>query len=493
METFGRYRIEALLGRGGMGEVHRAHDPRNDRTVALKRLRADLPDSGGFRDRFRRESRIAARLSSPHVIPIHDAGEIDGRLYIDMRLVDGRDLAEILRSDGPLEPSRVAAVVAQIADALHAAHTEGLIHRDVKPSNVLVLEREGAPDFVYLVDFGIARAAEAAAHSRLTSTGVVVGTLAYMSPETFTGGEVDRRTDVYALACLAHELLTGRLPFDAEGPALMFAHLSTPPPRASGIRPELPTAVDDVLVRGMAKEPGDRFDTAPALAGALAEALTSAATGPRGRSADAPTITERAGPGPVPVPRRPRRRWVAALAVPVLLLAGVAAAFTWVPGLVTGAGGGSLVLPVETDDGTGDTYELAARDTLRGIFPLAGDVGCRPSGSPSGRTAPVAGLACPWNGDTLFYEAWPTVDDAQALLAGVAARPGAVEGRWTVRGSAREQGGYALAPDRGRYVLAAVYDDRRFSTVVVADTEEAARRTLSFSASRGVTSASVPD
>jgi serine/threonine kinase PknH len=189
-EAFGPYRVGELLGRGGMGEVHRAYDTVHDRVVALKRLSATHNDDEDFRARFRRESRIAARLREPHVIPIHAYGEIDGRLYLDMRLVEGRDLAAVI-ADGPLDPARAVRLIAQVAGALDAAHADGLVHRDVKPSNILVTP----DDFVYLVDFGIARSVLPAG-THLTASGAVIGTLDYLAPERFGDGLVDGRADV---------------------------------------------------------------------------------------------------------------------------------------------------------------------------------------------------------------------------------------------------------------------------------------------------------
>ncbi|MBN6041302.1 serine/threonine-protein kinase [Amycolatopsis sp. 195334CR] len=274
-ETFGPYRIEDLLGRGGMGEVHRAYDTTHDRVVALKRLSESAVGDPGFRARFRRESRIVARLREPHVIPIHAYGEIDGRLYLDMRLVEGPDLKE-LTDAGPLAPARSVHIVEQVASALDAAHADGLVHRDVKPSNILV----AAGDFVYLADFGIARSSSATATS-ITASGVMVGTLDYMAPERFGEGAVDGRTDVYALACVLFTSLTGRRPFTVEGTAAqIWAHLQEPPPRASTWNSSIPSTLDDVIIRGMAKEPDQRFPTAGALAAAARAALEQPATAP---------------------------------------------------------------------------------------------------------------------------------------------------------------------------------------------------------------------
>ena len=290
MEQFGPYRIEGLLGRGGMGEVHRAYDTAHDRVVALKLLSGPNAGDDAFRARFRRESQIVARLREPHVIPIHAYGEIDGQLYLDMRLVEGKDLKELLE-DGPLTPERAVGIVEQVAGALDAAHEDGLVHRDVKPSNVLVT----ASDFVYLVDFGIARSMTAEGTS-ITGTGNVIGTLDYMAPERFGDAPITGLVDVYALACVFFECLTGHRPFQADGAAAqMGAHLNAPPPVLSQERPGLPAALDAVVARGMAKIPADRYPTA----GAFADAARAAVNAP------APPIPtwQQTLPGPVSPPR----------------------------------------------------------------------------------------------------------------------------------------------------------------------------------------------
>ncbi|SMC54130.1 serine/threonine-protein kinase [Lentzea albidocapillata] len=318
-ETFGPYRIEQLLGRGGMGEVHRAYDTAHDRFVALKRLSPGYHDDEDFRARFRREAQIVARLREPHVIPIHAYGEIDDRLYLDMRLVEGADLSDVIR-EGTVEPARAVRIVDQVASALDAAHADGLVHRDVKPSNVLVT----SGDFVYLVDFGIARSVSPAATS-LTASGSVVGTLDYMAPERFESGPVDGRADVYALACVLFACLTSRRPFSADGTAAqIWAHLNEAPPKASPLNPEVPAALDVVIAKGMAKNPADRYATAGAFARAAAEALaapagaTPPATPPAGQlglagatpSAGQPTRPTPPGPTgwPQPVPPVPQGR-----------------------------------------------------------------------------------------------------------------------------------------------------------------------------------------
>jgi serine/threonine protein kinase len=278
-EMFGPYRLDALISVGGMGEVYRAFDTTRDRPVALKRLRPGLAADDEYQSRFRRESRRAGRLSSPHVIPIHNFGEIDGRLYIDMRLVDGADLHTFIADHGPLDPGAAVDVVRQVADALDCAHAAGLIHRDIKPSNVLLGER----GFVYLIDFGVARRDTGAA-STLTATGSAVGTLAYMAPELFRCEAVDRRVDVYALGCLLFEALVGRPPFVGEGHVLMHDHLYVDPPRASAEREGLPAGLDPVIRRAMAKDPDDRFSTAGELARAAQDALSAGGHGSGGGS-----------------------------------------------------------------------------------------------------------------------------------------------------------------------------------------------------------------
>ena len=219
----------------------------------------NFADDQDYQERFRREAKAAAGLDEPHVVPIHDFGEIDGRLYVTMRLIKGSDLQHLL-DDGPLPPSRAVKVIEQIASALQAAHEVGLVHRDVKPSNILVAK----DDFAYLIDFGIARAA---GETGLTNTGAVIGTWAYMAPERLNIGHADARTDVYALACVLHESLTGQRPYPGDSlESQITAHLTAPPPRPSIIRREVPAAFDAVIAKGMAKTPDHRYATTVELA-----------------------------------------------------------------------------------------------------------------------------------------------------------------------------------------------------------------------------------
>ena len=204
-----------------MGEVWRAYDTTIDRFVTLKVLPANFADDPVFQERFRREARAAAGLDEPHVVPIHDFGEIDGRLYVTMRLIKGRDLQAVL-TDGPLSAERAVRIIEQVAQAVHAAHTVGLVHRDIKPSNILLDEN----DFAYLIDFGIARAA---GETGLTATGGMIGTLSYMAPERFSSGQADARSDIYALACVLYECLTGSQPFPGDSLEQQLAgHLTVP-------------------------------------------------------------------------------------------------------------------------------------------------------------------------------------------------------------------------------------------------------------------------
>jgi len=283
---FGKYQLKRLLGQGGMGEVYEAHDTSKDRTVALKILREELSRDEGFRTRFQRESRAAAMLEEPHVIPIHDWGEIEGNLYIDMRLVRGQDLHELLQR-GPLEPERAVGIIRQIAAALEAAHAQGLIHRDVKPQNILITAVE---DFAYLIDFGIA---ENRGDTRLTVAGSAIGSFAYMAPERFEDRPATAAVDTYSLAGVLYEALTGQPPFKVSSmEQVIAAHLSSPPPQPSAVNPRVTAAFDDLIARGMAKDPDDRYCSPGALGRAAQRALGAASSGP----STGPTAVTQAAP-----------------------------------------------------------------------------------------------------------------------------------------------------------------------------------------------------
>jgi serine/threonine protein kinase len=292
--AFGRYRLIELLGRGGMGEVWRAHDTDTDRIVAIKVLPAHFSDNEEFQKRFRREAHAAAGLNSPHVVPIHNYGEIDGRLYVDMRLIEGRDLQAVL-TEGPLEPKRAVRIIEGVALALHAAHQIGLVHRDVKPSNILL----DSNDFAYLIDFGIARAID---ETRMTQTGNTIGTFQYIAPERLgTGAVEDGRVDIYSLACVLYECLAGNPPFDGDTMAhLVAAHLSTPPPRPSISQPNVPPQVDDVIATGMAKDPDNRYATTVELANAAHDAITT----PLAPPSEPTLLADQTRPAPAPAARQ---------------------------------------------------------------------------------------------------------------------------------------------------------------------------------------------
>ncbi|ORB70150.1 serine/threonine protein kinase PknE [Mycobacterium scrofulaceum] len=283
---FGPYRLRRLVGRGGMGDVYEAEDTVRERIVALKLMSQTLSNDPVFRSRMQREARTAGRLQEPHVVPIHDFGEIDGQLYVDMRLIDGKDLAGMLSRYGALSPPRAVAIVRQIGSALDAAHAAGVLHRDVKPENILV----SGDDFAYLVDFGIA---SASADEKLTQIGTTVGTVKYMAPERFSDSEVTHRADIYALACVLYECLTGSPPYTGDQVSVMGAHLHQAIPQPSVARPGIPAAFDAVIARGMAKDPADRYATCGDLSAAAYAAL---AEPDRDRATDILQRSQVAGP-----------------------------------------------------------------------------------------------------------------------------------------------------------------------------------------------------
>lgn len=344
--AFGHYELRDLVGRGGMGEVYQAFDRRRNRVVALKLLPPSLVEDTVYRTRFQREAQTAAQLTEPHVIPIHDFGELDGVLYIDMRLADGfRSLAE--RIDGrPLQPSVAVALVQQIGAALDAAHAQGLVHRDVKPANILVND----DDFAYLIDFGIARSAES---TRVTEIGSTVGSLPYMAPERFSQGYQDHpAADVYSLACVLAECLTGRPVFSGSAEVILRSHLDGAPPLDAG---SVPARLLPVIQRGLARNPAERPASTGEFARLAVEALSGgdraaattiiAKTNPAGAGPDAPTV-----PAGRPPTRSNRTRWVAAAAAAVVVLGGGG---LLVKSLANGDGPATSVQPPATAVTTG--------------------------------------------------------------------------------------------------------------------------------------------
>ena len=328
-------------------------------------LPAQLATDPAFSERFRREANAAAGLNNPHVIPIHNFGEIDGRLYVDMRLVEGRDLQHILEQ-GPLDPSRAVGIIEQVASALDAAHRIGLVHRDVKPSNVLV----DSEDFAYLIDFGIVRTVGDAG---LTDTNKVVGTSAYMAPERIIAGPLDHRCDVYALACMLHECLTGQPPFPADSLGRQIAaHLTRPPPKPSQLRAGVPKQFDGVIAAGMAKDPEQRYATTKELAHAARNALTAPAAATRAGPvsvASAPPTVE----ATVANPRWWRRK---AVIVPAAVLGVVIAVIASVIAITSGEGpsgiryGAQVELPFDQLE----TLNAVAVDSTGTVFVADGSL-----------------------------------------------------------------------------------------------------------------------
>ena len=280
------YRLEDQVCAGGMAVVFRAVDERLGRRVALKVLSPELAAAGEFRERFIRESQAAAAIDDPHLIPVYEAGEADGVLFIAMRYVAGGDVRSLVRRDGPLSSARMAAIVSPVASALDEAHAAGLVHRDVKSANMLLDSRQGRPDHVYLGDFGISRQMLSAA--RLTEAGNFLGTADYCAPEQIQGLPVDGRADQYALACTVFELLTGQTPFRRDEPAaVIWAQVTAAPPPLTSQRAGFPPAVDDVLAKALAKRAEIRYATCREFAEALREAL-----GLRLYDPDTPPIAE---------------------------------------------------------------------------------------------------------------------------------------------------------------------------------------------------------
>lgn len=273
-DVFAGYRIEQRLGRGGMGILYLAVEPGLERRVALKLIAPEAAAEDIFAKRFAEESRIAASIEHPNVVPIYAAGEEEGVPYIAMRYVAGSDLGRRIAREGRLDPGVAVALIAQVANGLDAIHAAGLVHRDVKPANVLLSGQEG-DEHAYITDFGVAR--NVATNSGLTQTGRFVGTLDYVAPEQISGGQVDARVDVYALGCLLFKLLTGEVPFPREGEAArLYAHLNDPPPAPSLYVPAVGMALDDVVARAMSKQPGDRYPSAGDLGRAAVAALSGA-------------------------------------------------------------------------------------------------------------------------------------------------------------------------------------------------------------------------
>lgn len=350
--VLGGYRIVSLISRGGMGEVYLAEDERLGRHVALKLPAPELTADEGFRDRFLRETRLAASLEHPAMVPIYEAGEDAGRLFMAMRYIEGEDLSSLLRREGRLELTRALKILSPIADCLDATHELGLVHRDVKPANILV----GSGDRAYLTDFGLTK--RRGSTSALTQTGQLVGTLDYVAPEQVEGREVDRRADQYSLGCVSFEMLVGRPPFvRPNDAALLYAHVHADRPRARdhGV---VPAAVDGPIAKAMAKAPAERYQTCVEFVRALeASALAHGASA-------VPTTR-----------RRGRRTAVSATIVGVLLVIGILVA----------VGGGSDRTP---GDGTRAEGPSPTNGALVRIDPASGEVTRKVEGLPPYKPTP---------------------------------------------------------------------------------------------------------
>jgi hypothetical protein len=429
---FADFTIDGVLGRGGMGVVYRAHQERLSRYVALKVIAPHLTHDAGFRERFRREAAMAAAIDHPSILPIYEAGEFEGQPFLVMRHVAGTDLKTLIERMGRMEPERAVQVCADIAGALDAAHRRGLVHRDVKPANILI-GQEDDDEVVYLTDFGLTKGRS---DERLTQTGKWVGTVDYMAPEQIEGKEVDGRSDEYALACVLYEALTGAVPYLRDSDVqIMWAHIKDDPPRPSVVRPELGTGLDDVIARAMAKDIDARYPTCREFARAAAEAIGAGARAaapapaatPSGTvvggtlTGDVPPPPPASGPsgGPPSAPGgRSRTPLLIGAGLLAVLIVGVIAA------LALGGGG----------DGTDTTSSVAATTPVTAAAPgssgaaatdgVAADGGVATTGAPStaAETTPAATTAP--EDPTASEPAEPSFPPASAAeLVEIAKRP----------------------------------------------------------------------
>ena len=343
-DEFAGYRIERRLGRGGMGILYLAVEPGLERRVALKLIAPEAAADEVFAKRFAEESRIAASIEHPNVVPIYAAGKEAGVPYIAMRYVSGSDLSRRLADEGRLEPLRAVALIAQLADGLDAIHAAGLVHRDVKPANVLLSGEQGA-EHAYITDFGVAR--NVATESGLTQTGRFVGTLDYVAPEQISGGTVDARVDVYALGCLLFKLLTGEVPFPREGEAArLYAHLNDPPPAPSLYAPGVSMGLDDVVVRAMSKQPEDRYPSAGDLGRAALAAVRGAPVAvPERTVATGAAATHTKETAQLPANRNRRPLLIGGLLVVAAIVAGAVV----LAGSGGGDGGGAVATTVKNE------------------------------------------------------------------------------------------------------------------------------------------------
>jgi serine/threonine-protein kinase len=411
------YRIEEVIGRGGMSVVYLAEHARLERKVALKVLAPELAGSERFHDRFLRESKLAASLDHPNIVPIYDADEAEGVLYIAMRYVEGSDLKQTIREAGRLEPLRASAIVDQVASALDAAHARGLVHRDVKPANVLLTHE----DHAYVSDFGLTK--RAVSVSGLTETGQLIGTIDYVAPEQIKGDPVDQRADVYSLGCLLFECLTGHAPYPRDiEVGVLWAHVETPPPSLAEERPELPSEVDDVVALAMAKDPAERTAAAGDVAAGFRSALgLEAPAGGR-------VVVRRRKPKP----RRPRTL-IGVIVAGVVLLA-AAEVF-----LLTQGGGAGVVVP--------SANSVARIDASANAFDEAMRVGEDPTGIAIGEDGDIWVIN---EGDSTVNRIDPETGEVTpgkstlGIPSGIAAGEGAV---WITNGFGSQSGTQVVRVD----------------------------------------------
>ena len=442
--TFAGHRIEAVAGRGGMGVVYRARNLVLDQERAIKVIAGDLSHDSIFRERFRRESRLAASVEHPNLVPVYHAGEDEGRLFLTMRFIDGTDLGGLVSGRGRLEPEHAVRILDQVAAALDAAHERGLVHRDVKPANVL-LEGEPGRERAYLTDFGISKLVGAA--GELTTTGRFMGTVDYVAPEQIAGGQVDGRADVYSLSCILFHALAGEPPFRRDTQlATLFAHANDPRPRLSGLVSGSPPELDEALARGMAKRPDDRFDSAGELAHAVHAALGLPERAPiPAAPARAPKATAR-----LPA-RRSRRRRLGAVLVVGAALAGAGVTAVAVVSLSEDEGGETTAPPGSRPQrvatikvgkepqglafGEGKVWVAGTRSSVLNVIDPAADRSQATSIPIGGRPlAAAVGFGSVWvvdhpGGSVVRLE--PNADEPQATI-GVGDKPAdvAVDDRW---------------------------------------------------------------
>jgi hypothetical protein len=439
--TVGGFVIESVAGRGGMGIVYRAHQREPDRVVALKVIAPELAGDPSFQARFKSEGRIAARLEHPNVIPVYAVGEDRGVLFIAMRFVVGTDLRTLIDHEGQIDTRRAALLIDAVGQALDAAHAQGLVHRDVKPANILI-SAAGGREHVYLTDFGLTR--HVVASQAFTATGALVGTVDYVAPEQVRGERIDARTDVYSLGCVLFHALTGRVPYPGPNQiAKLYAHDSEPPPSVRELVPEVPAALDAVVARAMAKAPDERYQSAGDLGAAAIAAVDAAPV----RRAERTVAVGEAAPRPggdrgrAPV----RYRLVVAGALVAVVAAAVAIA------VAVGAGGGSRR---GGGGGAGGQGHATAKGRLLALIPPITREKCMPAAQGVADATASAALECGLPGIDVVYQLFPSdnVMNQWYALARETAQLGVSTGSCTTTSFHGESPLTVNGSARGRYL-----------------------------------------